>query len=368
MRSTLLLISLAVLLVAGCGGDSGETGNATAATTTTPEASGAAAAADLDGVKTYLTEHTVKLVGFTERFRSLAQDYDKLAAGVDYDHARLLSEHRAEIAPLLAQAKELWTEGNPYYERMEGIVAGTPSLAEYDIILDAGSSKAEDPASAVPFDLELADGRVLEQPGNLFNLTEGLLWGTRPELTAQTKVDLDANGAIAFGEALPNAYVFVAAADAFDRYARELGSKAQAWRPHPSDAFTALVVMVPTMSEYFGQWKESRFVRGDAATGDSFNVVSRLSDIGDIISGLEIVYAGVEPAIAEVDEAGATQTRNELAALASFIADLRAQESSGRRFTPEQADRLGTEAQDRGSAVAGQVTQEAAQLGVEIQQ
>ena len=126
--------------------------------------------------------------------------------------------------------------------------------------------------------------------------------------------------------------------------------------------------MVPTMSEYFGQWKESRFVRGDAATGDSFNVVSRLSDIGDIISGLEVVFDGVEPAIAEVDAAGAAQTRSELTGLASFIADLRAQESSGHRFAPEQADQLGVEAQERGSAVAGQVTQHAAQLAVDIQQ
>src|SRR6185295_20097706 len=113
----------------------------------------------------------------------------------------------------------------------------------------------------------------------------------------------------------------------FDRYAKELQTAAVAWQPSESDAFTALVVMVPTMSEYFGQWKESRFVRGDASTGDSFNVVSRLSDIGDIIAGLEVVFDGVEPAITEVDPAGAAQTRSELSGLASFIADLRAQES-----------------------------------------
>jgi hypothetical protein len=367
MRSALTLTSVVAVLLAGCGGtDSAD--KASTSATTAVEASGPLAAADLTGLKAYLTEHTAQLVDFTGRFRSLAQDYDELAAAVDYDHARLLSEQRAEIAPLLAEAKELWTEGNPYYERMEGIVAGTPSLAEYDIILDAGSSKTEDPESAVPFDLKLADGRVLEQPGNLYNLTEGMLWGTLPELTARAKADLDADGTVAFGEAVPDAHVFTAAANAFDRYARELDAKAQAWQPTPSDAFTALVVMVPTMSEYFGQWKDSRFVRGDAATGDSFNVVSRLSDIGDIISGLEVVYDGVEPAIAEVDAAGAAQTRTELSALASFIADLRARESSGHRFAPEQADQLGVEAQGRGSAVAGQVTQHAAQLAVDIQQ
>ena len=52
-----------------------------------------------------------------------------------------------------------------------------------------------------------------------------------------------------------------AAAGALKKYADELQADGQAWKPTASDAFTALVVMVPTMSEYFGQWKESRFVR-----------------------------------------------------------------------------------------------------------
>ena len=226
--------------------------------------------------------------------RALAEEYDALAKSVDYDYARLLAEHREEVSRILEDAKKTWIEANPYYEQVEGVVAGTPSLAEYDIILDAGSSKEEDPESAVPFDLKLSDGRVLEQPGNLFNLTEGMLWGTRPDLTGQAEADLDGDGKVEFGEALPDALVLASAAEAFERYAAELDTEAQAWGPTASDAFTALVVMVPTMSEYFGQWKESRFVQGDAAEGDAFNVVSRLSDINDIISGLEIVYDGVE--------------------------------------------------------------------------
>ena len=220
----------------------------------------------------------------------------------------------------------------------------------------------------MPFDLKLSDGRVLEQPGNLFNLTEGMLWGTRPDLTAKVEADLDGDGTVEFGEALPDARVLASAAEAFERYAGELDTDAQAWEPTASDAFTALVVMVPTMSEYFGQWKESRFVRGDAADSDSFNVVSRLSDINDIITGLEVVYDGVEPTIAKEDDVAAAQTGKELEELGTFIADLREQEQDGRRFTPEQADQLGSDAQARAEAVAGQVSQHAAQLGIEIQQ
>jgi hypothetical protein len=132
--------------------------------------------------------------------------------------------------------------------------------------------------------------------------------------------------------------------------------------------FTALVVMVPTMGEYFGQWKESRFVAGDNASSEAFNVVSRLSDINDILGGLDVIYASVQPLIETVDGAQAAQTGQELDDLIAFITDLYEQEESGNRFTPEEADTLGTEAQERAEAIAGQVSQAAAQLGVQIEQ
>ena len=53
------------------------------------------------------------------------------------------------------------------------------------------------------------------------------------------------------------------------------------------DAFTALVVMTPTMSEYFEAWKNSRFVAGDKANEKAFVAASRLQDIADILGGLE---------------------------------------------------------------------------------
>ena len=325
--------------------------------------------ANLAPTKKYLLSHTAKLHGFTRHFQSQANRYFALAKDADFDHARLWQAERTTIKPLLARSKALWIEGNPYYEQVEGVVAGTPSLAVYDVILDAGSSADEDPASAVPFDLRLADGRVLRKPGNLFNLTEGMLWGTRPELTARgVKADLDGDGRIEFGEVLPDAAVFKAAADAFVLYAAKLDRSAKAWKPTASDAFTAVVVMVPTMSEYFGQWKVSRFVLGDRARGDSFNVVSRLSDIGDILGGLRVIYAGIRPAIATVDAQQAAQTKRELDSLWSFVSKLRKQERAGRRFTPEQADSLGRTAQERATAIAGQVTQAAARLKVKIAQ
>jgi len=324
---------------------------------------------NLAPTKTYLLSHTAKLRGFTTRFQAQANRYFALAKAADFDYAALWATNRGAITPLLARSKALWIEGNPYYERVEGVVAGTPSLAVYDMILDAGSSANEDPASAVPFDLRLADGRVLRKPGNLFNLTEGMLWGTRPEYTAKgVRADLDGDGKLEFGESLPDASVFKASAAAFALYAGKLDRSSKAWKPTASDAFTAVVVMVPTMSEYFGQWKVSRFVLGDRAKGDSFNVVSRLSDIGDILGGLRVIYAGIRPAIATVDGEQAAQTKRELDSLWAYVSKLRAQERSGRRFTPEQADSLGRTAQGRATAIAGQVTQAAARLKVKIAQ
>jgi hypothetical protein len=318
-------------------------------------------------VKQYLLEHTGQLSGFTKSFRASADRYYASARDSGFDYARLWQTQRGKIASELARLKKTWIDGNPLYERVEGVVAGTPSLAVYDVILDAGSSAAEDPAGAVPFDLELPNGKVLRKPGNLYNLTEGMLWGTRPELVARN-VDLDRDGKVEFGEVLPDANALKGAADAFVLYAGKLDRSAKAWAPSASDAFTAVVVMVPTMSEYFGQWKVSRFVLGNKANGDAFNVVSRLSDISDILGGLRVIYAGIRPAIAKLDAAQASQTHRELDALWLAVRRLQGQERTGRRFTPQQADVLGRGAQERATAIAGQVSQAAARLGVKIVQ
>lgn len=376
-RRRILLAGAAVcaaVLAAGCGGNGADDAApaVTAPGTTGPAATAetATAAADLSGVKSYLADHTSALRTASAEFLASAQEYYDLAEAAGFDPAVLWERSGAEVAPLVERLKQTWITANPAYEEMEGVVAGTPSLAQYDVILDAGSSAAEDPESAVPFDLTLADGTVLEQPGNLFNLTEGALWGTLPEALGRpsTPTDLDADGDEAFGEVLPDAAFLLAAAEAFDKHAQELAAAGTAWQPADSDALTALVVMVPTMGEYFGQWKESRFVAGDDASSEAFNVVSRLSDINDILGGLDVIYAGVQPLIATADEAQAAQTGKELDELIAFISDLYEREQSGDRFTPEEADTLGTEAQQRAEAIAGQISQAAAQLGVTIEQ
>ena len=210
---------------------------------------------------------------------------------------------------ILAEAKAAYRRANPAYEEMEGIVAGVSTLADYDVIIDAGSA-GDDPENAVPFDLELPNGKTLEQPGNFMFLTETALYGTNDALLAKgAKADLDGNGKVDFGEALPDAGIFLATTRDFDRYARELDSEAAEFEPTEADAFSALVVMTPTMSEYFEAWKNSRFVAGGKASEQAFVATSRLSDIADILEGLVFTYDGVRPLVARADRAAGAPDR-----------------------------------------------------------
>lgn len=321
---------------------------------------------DFSGIHSYLLGKTAELAAETTSLEEAAQSYYRLAESADFDYQRLWQSNPAEVKATLAQAKDSWISASPLYEQVEGIVAGTPSLANYDVILDAGTSVDEDPQNAVPFDLVLTDGRVLRQPGNLFGVTEATLWGTESAYSSGVEVDLDGDGETGFGEVLPEANVLLAGAETLKQYAQELDQASAAWQPTESDAFTALVVMVPTMSEYFNSWKNSRFVLGEESSQRDFVVISRLADIQDILSSLQVVYAGIEPLAQTADADLAAQVEREMTNLKAYVADVYAQEQEGKIFTPEEADLLGAEAQERATAIVGDVSQLAALLNITI--
>jgi hypothetical protein len=359
-RMALALACLAALVAAGCGSGDAKDDSTTAASGTPPQR--------YAGVKAYLLDHTAPLAVRTNVLSQEADRYYALARAENFDYRALLAGHRAEVRRLVRSMQDTWRAANPLYEQAEGVVAGVPELADFDVILDAGAPASEDPENAVPFDLKRPDGKVEKRPGNFFFLTETALWGTEQQFVARgVRADLDGDGKVSYGDALPDANHLVAAARDFSKQTRDLDAAARRWQPTTSDVFTALVVMTPTMSEYFGAWKNSRFVAGGKATEASFVGTSRLSDITDILSGLEKVYAGVRPMVARTSAAQADQTGRSLTRLRAFAADLRDREADGERFTPEQADALGSEAQERAEAIAGQVSQAAAKLDVEVQ-
>jgi imelysin len=346
-------------LVTGCGEDrsSGDQRESTTAT-----------GVDLTAVKGYLLAHTERLVTDSAAVRVIAEAYYRLAKSLDFDYDRPLADHRAEARRLVRHGQEDFVKANPAYEEMEGVVAGVPSLADYDVIIDAGGD-ASDPQNAVPFDLETPAGRTYKQPGNFNYLIETTVFGTEPKYQAKgVQADLDGDGKVEFAESLPDADFYVTAARGFEKYSRELDEAARGWQPTPNDALTALVVMTPTMSDMFEAWKNSRAVAGDKATEKAFVAASRLQDIADILGGLVMIYDNVEPLVAKADRQQARQTRDSLGKLHAFAAGLRDREAAGRKYTAEEADTLGSQAQERAEAIAGQITQAAAKLDIELEE
>jgi hypothetical protein len=357
-RSVAMALSMIALVAVGCGSDGGDD------TTSADDAS----AAQLEPVKGYLVEHADDLSTNIAQLQAIADRYYRLAAAQDFDYDALLRENRGEVRSLLTRAKDAYVDANPDYEEMEGIVAGVPRLAHFDVDIDAGSD-ASDPENAVSFSLRVPGGGTLKQPGNLFYLAETPLYGTDPSLEAQgTKPDVDGDGEVEFGEGLPDAAIYKAALDEFARQADALRQEAHDFQPTPSDAFTAITIMTPTMSEYFEAWKHTYAVAGSKATEKAFVAASRLQDIADILEGIVFTYDGVQPLVASENPAQAKQTARELQSLHSFAADLRDREANGEKFTAEQADAFGAEAQTQAEAIAGQVTQSAERLNVQLQE
>ncbi|MGH2615051.1 MAG: imelysin family protein [Thermomicrobiales bacterium] len=327
------------------------------------------AGVDLESVKAYLIEHVGKSKAGTADVLAHAQEYYDLAEAADFDYEALWEANGPEIVTLLEEARRAWVEeasGN--YELSEGLVAGVPSLAYYDVWIDAGPSGDDDPVNALDVTVEFPDGRVLEKPGSLYHfVTEPALWGTRDDFVG-LRVDMDGDGEIELGEALPDANALLGAAQALDAATAELEQAAQDWEPTPGDTFTALVIMIPTMSGYFEEWKESVFVSGEETDEVRFVGVSRLADVSGILTGLDVTYGNIQPAIESIDPALAEQIEVELGDLVAFVQDLYAQEEDGTQFTPAQADQFGSELQSRATAIAGQISQAAALLDIPIQE
>ena len=366
LRAAAPLAVAAALLFSACGSDDDDDaagGGDGAATTTT-----AAAPAEYGAVKDYLAEHTALLVTETGKLREGAQQYYDLAESVDFDYDKLLAEHADEVAPIIEKLQTDFRAANPAYEEMEGVVAGVPELADYDVTIDAGGD-ASDPENAVPFTIKTKAGKEYKQPGNFFFLTETAIFGTEDKFAAKgVEPDLDGDGEVAFGEALPDADFLQAVTTDFEKTAKDLQASGEKWTPEASDVFTAVVVMTPTMSEYFEAWKNSRFVAGSKATESGFVGASRLEDIASILSGLVVIYDNIEPQIAEEDPAQAEQTGAALGELLAFVEKVRDEEKGGKKFTAEEAETLGTDAQEQAEAIAGQVSQAAGKLNIELEE
>lgn len=327
----------------------------------------AASNADLLTLKAYVETQATTLHASILALQTAGDGYYALAEAAGFDYPALWDEQSAAVLETLQAARAAFLAANPQYEQMEGVVAGVPSLSQFDVILDAGASG--DSPDAVPFDLTLPDGRVLPKPGNLFEVTEAALWGTDPAyIIAGIAPDFNGNGQTDLGDSLPDAQVLKAAADAFAGYTAELQAAAAAWQPTEAEAFGALVANVPTFTDFMEGWKNSRFVLGEASQERGFVATSRLSDLADNILSWQKIYAGLSPLVRAAAPEQDAQITRDLESLHAYVAGLYRQESQeGKRFTPEEADMLNAEGQNRAAALAGQIAQMAAQLGIAVE-
>lgn len=321
-------------------------------------------AADLSGVKTYLGGKITTQLGGTLALKTAADTYYDLARQANFDYRALARSPQARAAVLAARTG--WTKASPAYEDIEGIVAGVESLSAFDVILDAGTSGAEGGEDVVPFDLTLPSGKVLAKPGNLFGVTEGTLWGTVKAFGSGVPADLNGNGKMDFGDTLPDANVLKAAATELHAQSGRLQQAARAWNPTREDVFGALIGNVPTVGPvFFEDWKTSPFVLGTRSQRTDFVVISRMSDLSGNVSSWRAMYRGLSADVKGRNPALDTQIQAGLNELAIYVGRLVSREQT-RRYTPEQAEAMQREAQNRATVITGRLTQAAALLGVKV--
>ncbi|HVU11335.1 MAG TPA: imelysin family protein [Phototrophicaceae bacterium] len=330
----------------------------------TPPATPETTEPTLLGIKDYLAQHGQDILGHVIKLQADAQAYFNLIQSEKFDYKQAWADHQADLTQIVLDARTQFvgTHTNGY-EEIEGIVGGVPSLSKFDSWIDASLPGKDDPSNAYDWTLKLDDGRSFDKPGNILHyVLEVTLWGTEPDHTG-LRVDLNGDGKDDLGDALPDAHFFLAGANAFVDAATQLNTAIAAWTPTLEDSFTALAVMVPTEGDLFQDWKNSIFIGGSEPI---FVSQSRLVDVIGITSSLQIIYTDVSPQVAAKDATLDQQIQAGFTDLLGFIKDTHQQELDGKKFTPEQVDGLGQEAQDKADALAALIGQAASDLNLTL--
>jgi hypothetical protein len=312
-----------------------------------------------DATKSYLVEHGADMLEHITAIQKDAQAYFDLLQAAKFDYAAAWKANPKPLADYVQNARAEFILAHNDYERIEGIVAGVPSLSHFDTWIDAGPTGDEDPQNAYEWTLKLDDGRTFEKPGNLFHwLLETTLWGTKPEHTG-LRVDLDGNGVDERGDALPDAHYFLAIANAFADAAAQMNTAIGEWTPTPDDKFTALLTMIPTMGDYFQEWKGSAYIAGE---DPRFVAQSRLVDVKGIATSLSVIYSNEATSVSAKDSTLNQQITAGFDDLLKFLDDTHQKELDGKQFTAEEADALGEQAQNKADMLAALVGQAASTL------
>lgn len=316
-------------------------------------------------VKSYLLTALGKMETAANEFVADAAAYDSLVKARGGNVAEAFKTSPAEITHLVEALREEYKAMDSFgYETIEGIVAGVPSLSEFDVYLDSGvpQDQAGGGTPVAPVVLALPTGDKIDHAGCLFTyLIEPMLWGSNRKLVVP--VDLDHDGSVGPRESLPRTDVLTAVANDVRAQIHQLHETALAWKPTTSDCFAAIITMTPTLSGYFDDWKEARFGH---ATSAKFTAVSRVSDMRGIMSSVAILYGAVEAEVAGKDPALATSIERGFSGVLAFIDRVqRREEKAGAALAAAEIDELGEQAKQKADKLVPQVEQAAAILAVQ---
>lgn len=322
-----------------------------------------ARADDVDEVKSYLVETLEKVRNASKEFVANANAYAALVA----EHGspeKAWAAKKKEVEKLVSRMQDNYKAMDSFgYETVEGIVAGVEKFAHYDIYLDAGLPQGEgQPEEVSPLKLTLSTGEIIDRQGAGFTyIIEPALWGGDKKLVVA--FDMDGDGKVAPRESLPRPEVLTAVAVDTNNKIGELLSDAVAWKPTVDDCYQAMVAMTPTLSDYFEDWKESRY---DENASGRFFAVSRLSDMQGIMKSCAVMYDAVSDGVKSKDRALDRAVDSGFKDIFSFLDELEKQEKRNVSFKVAQIDELAAQAKAKTDKLVPQIKQAAALAGVQI--
>jgi hypothetical protein len=307
-------------------------------------------------VKSYLLKSLEKVTEASQDFVANSEAYSALIAANGGSIEAAYKAEPKKIEQLIAKMQENYKAMDSFgYETIEGIVAGVPSLADYDIYLDAGVPASEGPEDVAPVVLDLGNGQTIDKQGSLFTyIIEPMLWGGDSRWV--TPVD----GA---EKLLPRPEILAAAANDVNKKLGELLADAKAWNASVSDCFGAMIIMTPTLSDYFEDWKESRYAKEKSGR---FQAVSRVSDMRGIMGSCQVMYEAVEGQVAEKDKSLAKSVDAGFKGIMSFLDKIEKREKQG-EIGGAEIDELATQAKEQTDKLVPQIEQSAAVVGVRVE-
>jgi hypothetical protein len=320
--------------------------------------------ADVTEVKAYLVGSLEKMKRASTDFVENTHAYATLVSSQGGPE-KAYAARKGDVQKLVSKMQDNYKAMDSYgYETIEGIVAGIEKFAHYDVYLDAGVPKgAGQPDEVSPLKLNLSTGEVIDREGSSFTyIIEPALWGGNKKWVVA--VDLDGDGKIGPRESLPRPELLIAVAVDTDQKIGELLADARAWQPTPTDCYQAMVAMTPTLSDYFEDWKESRYSK--AASGRFF-AVSRISDMQGIMKSCSVMYRAVEGTVKPKDKALAKAIDTGFKDIFSFLDDLEAREKrSSSNLKPAVIDEMANQAKAKTDKLVPQIKQAAALSGVKV--